>query len=70
MKKLCMAFIASLFLFVSCGKKTENTESTHTHEDGSVHSDHGTDSTQQEFNAADTAHHEHDSTTHDHSHPH
>ena len=52
MKKVAIAFVASLFLFASCGQKSE--EGTHTHDDGSVHTDHETDTTQEEFNAADT----------------
>lgn len=63
MKKVAIAFAASLFLFASCGQKSEQ---THTHEDGSVHADHEADTTQEEFNAADTTKHVHDSTTHDH----
>ena len=66
MKKVAIAFAASLFLFASCGQKTE--EGTHTHEDGSTHADHATDTTQEEFNAADTTHHTHDGTEHGHSH--
>ena len=64
MKKVAIAFVASLFLFASCGQKSE--DGTHTHDDGSVHVDHETDTTQQEFNAADTTEHVHDSTTHTH----
>lgn len=66
MKKVTIAFIASLFLFASCGQKTEN--DTHTHENGTTHVHHATDTTQEEFNARDTTHHEHDSTEHGHSH--
>lgn len=68
MKRLAIALIASLFLFVSCGQKGE--EGTHTHDDGSTHADHATDTTQEEFNAADTSEHAHDSTGHKHPHPH
>lgn len=64
MKNTAIAFVASLFLFASCGQKTE--QGTHTHEDGSTHADHATDTTQEEFNAADTSEHVHDSTTHTH----
>jgi hypothetical protein len=68
MKKVAIAIVATLFLFVSCGK---NSEGTHTHEDGSTHADHDADTTkQEEFNAADTTQHAHDSATHDHSHSH
>jgi hypothetical protein len=68
MKKFAFALVASLFILSSCGKKAE--EGTHTHDDGSVHTDHATDTTkQEEFNAADTTgHHHHDSTDHSHSH--
>jgi hypothetical protein len=66
MKKLGIALVASLFLFASCGKKSE--EGTHTHDDGTTHTEHSADSTQEEFNAADTMHHSHDSTDHGHSH--
>lgn len=66
MKKVTTAFIASLLLFASCGQKTE--EGTHTHEDGSTHSDHAPDTTQEEFNVTDTTQHQHDSTEHGHSH--
>jgi hypothetical protein len=68
MKKVAIALVASLFLFASCGKKSD--EGTHTHEDGSTHADHAADSTQEEFNATDTTEHAHDSTNHDHPHPH
>ena len=64
MKNVAIAFVASLFLLASCGQKSE--EGTHTHDDGSVHSGHDADTTQEEFNAADTAGHTHDSTTHGH----
>ena len=64
MKKVAIAFAASLFLFASCGQKSE--EGTHTHDDGSVHADHESDTTQEEFNPADTTEHVHDSTTHTH----
>lgn len=64
MKNTAIAFVASLFLFASCGQKTE--EGTHTHDDGSTHADHATDTTQEEFNAADSSEHIHDSTTHTH----
>jgi hypothetical protein len=68
MRNLAIAVIASLFLFASCGQKSEG---THTHEDGSTHADHETDSTkQEEFNAADSTEHSHDSTEHSHPHPH
>jgi hypothetical protein len=66
MKKAVIALLASLFLFASCGQKSE--ERTHTHDDGTVHADHETDTTQEEFNAVDTTGHVHDSTTHDHDH--
>ena len=66
MKKTAIALVASLFLFASCGQKAE--ESTHTHDDGTTHADHAADTTQEEFNAADTAQHSHDSTEHGHSH--
>lgn len=68
MKKVAIALVASLFLAASCGKKSD--EGTHTHDDGSTHADHAADTTQEEFNAADTTEHAHDSTTHDHPHPH
>lgn len=64
MKKILIAFAASLFLFASCGQKSG--EGTHTHDDGSVHADHETDTTQEEFNAADTTEHHHDHSTHEH----
>ncbi|MGC1240373.1 MAG: hypothetical protein WA874_02235 [Chryseosolibacter sp.] len=66
MKNTAIAFVASLFLFASCGQKAE--DGAHTHEDGSTHADHAADTTQEEFNAADTTHHAHDSTEHGHSH--
>ena len=66
MKKTAIAFVASLFLFASCGQNSK--EGTHTHDDGTTHADHATDTTQEQFNAADTTHHDHDSTGHDHSH--
>jgi protein involved in sex pheromone biosynthesis len=68
MKKLCVAIIASLFILASCGKKTD--EGTHTHDDGSTHADHADTTKQEEFNAADTTGHAHDTTKHDHPHPH
>lgn len=64
MKKILIAFAASLFLFASCGQKPG--EGTHTHDDGRVHADHETDTTQEEFNAGDTTEHHHDRTTHEH----
>jgi hypothetical protein len=64
MKKVAIAFAASLFLFASCGQKSQ--DGTHTHDDGSVHADHETDTTQEEFNAADTIGHVQDSTTDTH----
>lgn len=68
MKKLFIAAVAALFLFGSCGKKSEG---THTHEDGTEHADHDTTSRQEEFNASDsTENHHHDSTTHKHPHKH
>jgi major membrane immunogen (membrane-anchored lipoprotein) len=67
MKKLSIALFAVSILFSSCSKGDKG---THTHEDGSTHADH-TDTTQQEsFDASDTTHHEHDSASHDHPHPH
>lgn len=66
MKKTAIALVASFFLLASCGQKAE--EGTHTHEDGSTHADHATDTTQEEFNAADTTQHSHDGSEHDHSH--
>lgn len=69
MKKVAIALVASLFLFASCWKKSE--EGTHTHEDGSTHADHAADTAkQEEFNSADTTEHAHDTTKHDHPHPH
>jgi protein involved in sex pheromone biosynthesis len=68
MKKLCIAIIASLFILASCGKKAD--EGTHTHDDGSTHADHTDTTKQEEFNAADTTGHAHDTTKHDHPHPH
>jgi hypothetical protein len=68
MKKVAIAFVASLFLFASCGKKSE--EGTHTHDDGATHADHADTTKQEEFNAADTAEHANDTTKHDHPHPH
>lgn len=70
MKKLAIALTASLFLFASCGKKSdhEHGEDTHTHEDGTTHSDHADTTKQEEFNASDSTGHHHDST--DHKHPH
>lgn len=65
MKKVAIAFAASLFLF-GCGQKSA--DGNHTHDDGSVHADHDKNTTQEEFNAADTTRHLHDSTTHDHDH--
>lgn len=65
MKKLFIAAMAASFLFVSCGKKEDG---THTHEDGTEHADHATPTEQEEFNAADSAHHESDSTEHHHHH--
>ena len=64
MKKVAIALVASLFLFASCGQKSQ--DGTHTHDDGSVHADHESDTTQEEFNAGDTTGHVHDSTTHTH----
>jgi hypothetical protein len=65
MKKVFVLFIAlSLFVF-SCGKKAENTDGTHVHDDGSMHADHETDTTkQEEFKVAG------DSTEHGHDHEH
>jgi hypothetical protein len=68
MKKIAIAFVASLFLFASCGKKTE--EGAHTHDDGSTHTDHADTVKQEEFNSTDTAGHSHDTTKHDHPHSH
>lgn len=68
MKRIAIAFAASLFLLASCGQKTE--EGTHAHEDGTTHADHAVDSTQEEFNAADTTQHSHDSADHEHGHSH
>jgi hypothetical protein len=67
MKKLFIAFIASLFILGSCGKNSE--EGTHTHDDGSIHVHHDDSTAQEEFNAADTSAHAHDTTRHDHPHP-
>lgn len=64
MKKVAIALVASIFLFTSCGQKSE--DGTHTHDDGAEHADHETDTTQEEFNSADTTGHVHDSTTHTH----
>ena len=66
MKKTAIALAALLFLLASCGQKSE--EGTHTHDDGTTHEDHATDTTQQEFNAADTIQHSHDDADHDHEH--
>lgn len=66
MKNLTLALFASLLILSACGTKKSDTKGTHTHEDGSTHADHEQDTTQQEFNAADTTSHEHDSTTHQH----
>jgi protein involved in sex pheromone biosynthesis len=51
MKKLTLAFAATLFILTSCGSKEHKHEEsgTHTHEDGSTHADHEQDTTQQEF---------------------
>ena len=68
MKKVAIALVASLFLFASCGKKAE--EGTHTHDDGSTHADHTDTTKQEEFNAADTAEHAHDSAKDKHPHAH
>jgi hypothetical protein len=69
MKNLAIAVMASLFLFASCGKKSEG---THTHDDGSTHADHVEDSAkQEEFNVTDSTEHQHeDSAEHSHPHPH
>jgi hypothetical protein len=67
MKKLFIAAIAALFLFASCDKKSSG---THTHEDGTEHADHNAATEQEEFNASDSTHEHHDSTTHKHSHKH
>lgn len=64
MKKTAIAFLASLFLFASCGKKAEQND-THTHEDGSAHQMHA-DTTKQELNAVDSV--AQDSVEHGHSH--
>lgn len=69
MKKLAIAFIASLFLFASCGKKSEQ-EGTHSHQDDSTHETHA-DTTKQELNAGDVVDSVvHDSVEHGHSHDH
>jgi hypothetical protein len=68
MKKVAVAVVAFLFLFASCGKKAE--DGTHTHDDGSIHADHADTTQQEEFNASDTSAHAHDTTKHDHPHPH
>jgi hypothetical protein len=68
MKKFAIALVASLFLFASCGKKAE--DGIHTHDDGTTHTDHADTTTQEEFNAADTASNAHDTTKHEHPHPH
>lgn len=69
MRKLAIAFIASSFLFASCGKKAEQ-EGTHTHQDGSTHETHA-DTTKQELNAVDAADPvAQDSVEHAHSHDH
>ncbi|KAA6345226.1 hypothetical protein EZS27_007202 [termite gut metagenome] len=39
MKKIFLAIALCGFLFASCGNKS-NKNNTHTHEDGSVHTDH------------------------------
>jgi hypothetical protein len=68
MKKITFALLAFLFLLASCGKKSE--DGHHTHEDGTTHADHGSDTTkQEEFNVSDTTGHHHD-TEHQHPHPH
>jgi hypothetical protein len=66
MKIVVIAFVALLCLFASCGQKSER--GTHTHDDGSVHADHEADTAQEEFNAADTIGHVHDSSTREHDH--
>jgi hypothetical protein len=64
MKKIFIVAALAATLLYSCGKKEEG---THTHDDGSTHADHAADTTkQEEFNAADTAEHKHDTTTHQH----
>jgi hypothetical protein len=65
MKNFAFALVASLIIFSSCGKKDEG---THTHEDGSTHADHSDTTKQEEFNAADSTEHRHDSTEHTHPH--
>ena len=66
MKKTAIAFLASLFLLASCGQKPA--EGTHTHEDGTTHEDHATDTSQEEFDASDTTQHSHGGVDHQHEH--
>lgn len=61
MKKVLLLGSISIALFIfSCNNATENTDgNAHTHEDGTVHSDHAPDTVkpaQQEFDVADTTH--------------
>lgn len=54
-KALLLACVCAFLLAVSCNNKSEN-KGTHTHDDGSTHSDHDTAKpAQQEFNVTDTS---------------
>jgi hypothetical protein len=66
MKKLTLlTAICSIIAATSCNNNSGK-ENTHTHDDGSTHSDHDTTKpAQQEFNVADTA--KKDTTTHIHA---
>jgi hypothetical protein len=68
MKKilLCAGLSFALFQFFSCNDNSQIQSGTHTHDDGSVHEDHATDSAkaqQQEFKVTDSATAPGDSTT-------
>ena len=59
MKKifLCAALTFALFPIFSCNDNAEKQPGTHTHDDGSVHEDHATDSAkpqQEEFRVTDS----------------
>ena len=60
MKKtiLSVALVALFYTISACGDEAAKDAGAHTHDDGSVHSDHPADTTkpqQQEFNVADSS---------------
>lgn len=67
MKKLLLLASITVFAIITSCNNNSKSESTHTHEDGSTHTDHKdtVKPAQQEFNVSDTT--KKDTTTHTHA---